>query len=260
MNLLKPSPAFALISVCSLLLLTRESGFAGTCANCALPDPALSKLNPAAQVQTLARDVKKVVPGARSRSRPRSSTKPRAPVPCGLSGSLAERILDCHTQKQVPAEVTGTFSSWSLVSRVLGKDGGFSEVWKDDAPGGLVWGDTTEALTLADTFTRDEAGKVVEKACVSASTATSRGNISDSNWRLATPADFVSAQSHGLLKALPNLQTSFWTAFEVDPEYGFQQVYNSYDGKIDTMIAVKGAVYSVRCVIRPIAPPVAPSP
>lgn len=161
--------------------------------------------------------------------------------PCGLKGSVEERIKDCSYQPNSEKE------GFVLVTR--SKD--FRRVYKE-LSSDLIWSDR-----LPFTETQFDA----EKACNSLKEV---AGIAGKTWRLPSKEEFEQAERNGIRKALPNMQVWYWTSSVRDdynfawvfvggigneyPDYRILDVKTYLDGK--TFSAARKSDYSVRCVAR----------
>ena len=175
--------------------------------------------------------------------------------PCGLDGSVRERIADCGlamtdicegprpallAQDKVCSVAIlkaedGLFS-WRLVSRTRqGKD-----IWRDEKTG-LIW---------SARFDKPVAWKAAEAVCDLAR----NGNLDITanlamGFRVPTDADFKTADLHGVGAVLPGIpKTNYWTAnsdaqglhIAVFSHEGYRYAY--------ARTAAAKSLYSVRCV------------
>jgi hypothetical protein len=146
--------------------------------------------------------------------------------PCGLKGSVDERVKNCSYQLNSEKE------GFILVTRT--KD--FKEVHKEIKTG-LLWGDR---LPLSMTHYN------AEKACKA--DLGEVGGISEMTWRLPSKEEYEEAEKNGIRKALPNMNYWFWSssvrrndsdvAWQFLGDFGY--TYNLYRSSED----------SVRCVAR----------
>ncbi|HXH73461.1 MAG TPA: hypothetical protein VNJ08_00750 [Bacteriovoracaceae bacterium] len=108
--------------------------------------------------------------------------------PCGLQGSVDERIKSCAKVKDNFILVTST------------SDG--REIYKD-SKSGLIWSSRISVEM-------NHYGS--QKACPS---ELLESKILDLKWRLPTLREFEQAADHGIKTALPNMNHSFWTSTPV---------------------------------------------
>lgn len=115
-----------------------------------------------------------------------------APVfaaPCGLQGTIEERIKEC-------SKASGNFA---LVAR--GEDG--NEIYKD-TKSGLIWGPRVN-------FEVNHFGS--QKACTSENPEAKL--LKDLKWRLPTIKEFEQAATNGIKTSLPNMNHWYWTSTPV---------------------------------------------
>ncbi|MFZ4715886.1 MAG: DUF1566 domain-containing protein [Bacteriovoracaceae bacterium] len=115
---------------------------------------------------------------------------PSLKFPCGLQGSVDDRIRDCSSQ------LTSQKEGFQLVTRTEE----FKEVHKDTKTG-LLWGDR-----LPSTMSHDNA----EKACMADLAEVAK--ISEFAWRLPSKEEYEEAEKNGIRKALPNMNYWFWSS------------------------------------------------
>jgi len=109
-------------------------------------------------------------------------------APCGLQGTVEERIKGCSHVKD----------SFILVMKT--SDG--REVYKD-SKSGLMWSSRISYET-------NHYGS--QKACPS---ELPEAKVLELKWRLPTLKEFEQAAIHGIKTALPNMNHSFWTSTPV---------------------------------------------
>ena len=153
---------------------------------------------------------------------------PTVKLPCGLSGTTEERIVDCAKQD------SSTVGSFVLVTRANDS----MEVYKN-SKSGLIWSDR-----VSKQMTFDQA----LGAC-KAGLAEMGGVVGD--WRLPTREEFDIAFIDGITKEdLPNWDSwSWWTSRTESkfPGYGWQ--FFAFDGSTGG-VNIKTAEGAVRCVTR----------
>jgi hypothetical protein len=115
---------------------------------------------------------------------------PKQKFPCGLEGTIDERIKDCSYQSASSSE------EFVLVTRSKK----FKEVHKE-LDSGLLWGDR-----LSSKMSHSEA----IKACKSSLDEVA--NISGVTWRLPSKSEYQEANKNGIIKALPNMSYWFWSS------------------------------------------------
>ncbi len=156
---------------------------------------------------------------------------PTQKFPCGLKGSVDERIKDCSYQ------LTSEKEGFVLVTR--SKD--FKEVHKEVSTG-LFWSDR-----LPKTMNHYSA----EKACNSSLKEVA--GISGVTWRLPSKEEYEQAEKNGIRKALPNMSYWFWSSSVHRNNSDYAWLFNGYDGFVDYYYRSDGNdydYYSVRCVAR----------
>ncbi len=121
----------------------------------------------------------------------------RKPKPCGLSGSIAERIADCDESR-----VTRGGWVWRLVTRTASG----SEVWMEPVDS-VIWG---EALRTVEPAMK---GLMTYSRSLSACRCDldENGRIYSMTWVLPTSEDYDRANSMGMREVLPNISEEFWT-------------------------------------------------
>lgn len=145
-------------------------------------------------------------------------------LPCGLTGSIDERIKDCNSVKGWFALVTRTEN--------------LKEVHMDSKTG-LLWSDR-----LASTMTHYNAEKVCSAKLEEV------GKINEVEWRLPSKEEYVGANMHGMRISLPNMEYYFWSSSLDQDGYGSDGawLYNGKNGSsIHAGYRVNNTV-SVRCV------------
>jgi hypothetical protein len=115
---------------------------------------------------------------------------PSQKYPCGLKGTVRERIRDCSYQ------LTSKKEGFVLVTRT--KE--FKEVYRD-TKNGLLWGDRLPSDTFFD---------FAKKACKSQLAEV--GKIAEVVWRLPSIEDYYQSERNGMRKALPNMNHFFWSS------------------------------------------------
>jgi hypothetical protein len=153
---------------------------------------------------------------------------PYQKFPCGLSGTIEERIKDCSYQSGADKE------RFVLVTR--SKE--FKEVHKDLATG-LVWSDR-----LKPYFDHYEA----EKACHSK--LKEIAGLSELKWKLPSIEDFREAEKSGIRAALPNMNYWFWSSSLNEANSRFAWLYVGRDGYIGYGVKRYSGTGSVRCVAK----------
>lgn len=156
---------------------------------------------------------------------------PNQKFPCGLKGSVDERIKDCSYQ------LTSEKEGFVLVTR--SKD--FKEVHKEVSTG-LFWSDR-----LPKTMDHYSA----EKACNSSLKEVA--GISGVTWRLPSIDEYKEAEKNGIRKALPNMNYWFWSSSVHRSYSSYAWLFDGFDGSTDWYgrgRSRRGFIVSVRCVAR----------
>lgn len=150
--------------------------------------------------------------------------------PCGLQGTVEERVKDC-------AQTKGNFVLVAATEKGL-------EIYKD-IKSGLIWGSR-----IVSDFNHYGS----QKACSEA--VSDYLAISTMKWRLPTIKEFEDAYVHGMKAAVPNAEHAYWSSTPVKTRRNRRrrappaQVYlwDGYEEKTDTGDLKDAA--SVRCVGR----------
>ncbi len=149
---------------------------------------------------------------------------PNQKFPCGLDGSVDERIKDCSL---LP---TSSRAGFVLVTRLKN----FKEIHKE-LSSGLLWSDSLpndmdfgSASVVCNSILKEFAG------------------ISDVTWRLPSIKEYREAEKNGIRKAFPNMQGWFWssTVDRYETDHAWQFVGDN--GDTQTFFKVFDA--DVRCV------------
>jgi hypothetical protein len=151
---------------------------------------------------------------------------PNQKFPCGLKGSVEERIKDCSYQ------LTSEKDGFVLVTR--SKD--FREVYKEVSTG-LIWSDTLPKMMKYSTARNACNSSLQEVAGVSGLT-----------WRLPSIDEFKEAEKNGIRK-LPYMNPVRYWSSSVHPDNsraGWQ--FNGYYGI--TVVDSHDSFAAVRCVAR----------
>lgn len=151
---------------------------------------------------------------------------PNAKFPCGLKGSVDERIKDCSYQ------LTSEKDGFVLVTR--SKD--FKEVHKE-LKTNLLWSDR-----LPNSMNHYSAQKVCNSSLKEVA------GISGVTWRLPSIDEYKEAEKNGIRKALPNMSYWFWSSsVHRSDSYG-AWLFNGDSG--DAGDVYRGNNVSVRCLAR----------
>lgn len=112
-----------------------------------------------------------------------------APIPCGLKGTIEERIKECSQTKGHFALITLTESG--------------VEMYKD-LKSGLIWGNR-----LPSDFNHYGSQKACSEEVLGIQM------MSSLKWRLPTIKEFEDAAVHGMKAALPDMKYSYWSSTPV---------------------------------------------
>jgi hypothetical protein len=147
------------------------------------------------------------------------------PTPCGLEGTVEDRIKDCAVQD---GSVHGNFT---LVTRTTE----FKEIYLDEKSK-LLWSDR-----LADGMTHFKA----QESCKS--DLAEVVNVKGLTWRLPSIDEYKEADKNGVRAALPNMSDWFWSSSVY--QYGSSYAWG-LDGVSGGVGIVNRSYYdgSVRCV------------
>lgn len=149
--------------------------------------------------------------------------------PCGLEGTLEERIKSCNLTK----------GEFALVARTATG----VEIFKD-LKSGLIWGDR-----ITSDFNHYGSAKACDETIPEA------GILKDLKWRLPSVREFEDAAIHGMKTALSRMHYHFWTSTQVKKRTGRRRRFVTqsflWDGNAEkTDIADIKDAASVRCVGR----------
>ena len=157
---------------------------------------------------------------------------PSQNVPCGLQGSVNDRIRDCSYQ------LTSQKEGFVLVTRT--KE--FKEVHKEIKTG-LLWGDR-----LPSAMSHYDA----EKACKADLAEVAK--ISEVSWRLPSIEEYKEAEKNGIRKALPNMNYWFWSSSVHSNNSHVACMFYGVDGAIISASRSNSYIlsnaFSARCVAR----------
>jgi hypothetical protein len=151
--------------------------------------------------------------------------------PCGLEGSIEERIKDCATVK-------GNFVLVAITEKG-------TEFYKD-TKSKLIWGNR-----ISTDFNHYGS----QKACSDG--VSEYPTLGSLKWRLPTIREFEDAAAHGMKAALPGMEHSFWSSTPVKVKKARRRraampagvfVWEGFDEKTSVGDLKDGA--SVRCVAR----------
>lgn len=151
-------------------------------------------------------------------------------LPCGLKGTIEDRIRDCSSQE---SSRRGVFI---LVTRT---DEFKKEVYKDSTSG-FLWGDRLPSVMSY--YDAEEACKASLEEV---------GRISEVTWRLPSIEEYRKANFNGITAHLPNMRHAFWSS-SLHPSYSdVAWLFYGYDGYTDSFGDRNYNDYvSVRCVAR----------
>lgn len=150
---------------------------------------------------------------------------PNQKFPCGLKGSVDERIKDCSYQ------LTSEKEGFVLVTRSMD----FKEVHKELSTG-LLWSDR-----LPSTMNHYRA----EKACKA--DLKEVAGVSGVTWRLPSLEEYSEAEKSGLRQALPKMNYWFWTS---SVQGSFSSLFRGDQGISYDWVDRYDDYFSVRCVAR----------
>jgi hypothetical protein len=120
-----------------------------------------------------------------------------ANTPCGLEGTIEERIEDCSLK----SPITKANHTFKLVSRLEELNGAEREIYLDTKTG-LIWTDR-----LASEFTYERALEVCSE-----SKNNRTGGITEVTWDIPTIDNYNEAEKNGIRRALPRMDDVFWTS------------------------------------------------
>jgi hypothetical protein len=151
-------------------------------------------------------------------------------TPCGLNGSVDERIHDCSLQPNSQKE------GFVLVARTTDS----KEVYKELSTG-LLWSDTLP--TLMD--------KTNAKNACKDSIAEGAG-LSGVSWKLPSINQFKEAEKSGIRKALPNMNSWFWSSTASTNDSNDPWLYSGHYGNTFTFSGIFNFArkfnFAVKCV------------
>ena len=153
---------------------------------------------------------------------------PSVKYPCGLSGSVEQRIEDCSN---IESSVSGSFV---LVTRT--KE--FKEV-KKDTKSGLLWGDR-----LPTTMNNYDAMKACKADLAEV------GGVVSGTWRLPTMEEYIEANINGIKSALPNMNSLWWSSSVDRSSDEIAWLFDDINGEVYDGFRDDDDGYSVRCVAR----------
>lgn len=136
--------------------------------------------------------------------------------PCGLKGTIDERIQDC------------SMGHFVLVARI----NDLNEIYKD-TKSGLIW--SSQLPSTENHYNLDILCAGLSK-------------INEKRWRLPTIEEFKAANINGIRSALPNMNYHFWSASEYDGNSDLAWLFNGVNGNLD--LDYRYNDHSVLCVAR----------
>lgn len=148
--------------------------------------------------------------------------------PCGLIGSVDERIQDCSYQ------LNSVKDDFILVTR--SKD--FKEIYKELSTG-LLWSDR-----LSEKMNHSNAQKVCN------SNLKEFSGIKEVSWRLPSVYEYEEADSNGIRNALPNMNYWFWSSVISRDQVDAWLFYGNFFGITKFIHYPNYVNFSVRCVGR----------
>lgn len=151
---------------------------------------------------------------------------PNYKFPCGLKGSVDERIKDCSYQ------LTSKKEGFVLVTR--SKE--FKEVHREVSTG-LLWSDRLP-LTMNHTNAREACKEDLKEVA----------GITGVSWRLPSIDEYKEAEKNGIRKALPNMNYWFWSSSMYLHYSYFRWLFMGKEGSTDGYPV--SSRESVRCVAR----------
>jgi hypothetical protein len=154
---------------------------------------------------------------------------PRVEIPCGLTGSIEERIEGCA---YIGSPIKEGFI---LVTRTEK----LKEVYQEISTG-FLWSDRLDLIT---------SHYRAQKAC--SADLDEMGGLSELKWKLPSREEFQQAERNGIRLALPNMQTYFWSSTTRDNNNSdFAWLFNGGTG--DVVVFGRTVSVSVRCIASPL--------
>ncbi len=117
--------------------------------------------------------------------------------PCGLTGSVRERIADCNETR-----VTHGGWTWRLVTRANSGN----EVWMEPEDT-ILWGDAISTVEPAMKGQMPYTRSLTACSC----DLDENGQLWSMTWNLPTSDDYERANKYGIREVLPNISDEFWT-------------------------------------------------
>ncbi len=153
---------------------------------------------------------------------------PNQNFPCGLSGSIEERIKDCSYQ------LTSETEGFVLVTRSKN----FKEVHKEVSTG-LLW---------SDRLPENRKFIHVKHYCVV--NLDEHKGLNGVKWRLPTIYEYMGAEKSGIRKALPNMRYWYWSSTEKYKPHGKPEarIFDGLKGDSQFSYYQDNLKLSTRCV------------
>jgi hypothetical protein len=142
--------------------------------------------------------------------------------PCGLSGTIEERIKDCSYEKE----------GFALVART--EDG--KEVHKEVSTG-LLWSDRLPERMIYHNAKKACKADLKEVA-----------GISDVTWRLPSIDEYEEAEKNGIRQVLPNMNYWFWSSTPHPGNHHRARLFIGTNGNLFDYF--RNYHVSVRCVAK----------
>jgi hypothetical protein len=153
-------------------------------------------------------------------------TGPGKLKPCGVNGSISERIKNCST---LPGS---TKEGFILVTRT--KE--YVEIYKDSSSG-LLW-----SATLPYRMKQIYAARACHPNLKEVA------GITNVSWRLPTKREFDLATANGIEREIPKMNDWFWTSDEYEYDIESHWAFNGGNGFSDILARDEKA--AVRCVAK----------
>lgn len=152
-------------------------------------------------------------------------------VPCGLKGSVDERISDCS---RLPQQTWGGGDGFVLVTRSFDLKEVHKEISTD-----LLWSDTLP-LEMTHYDALDACNSDLEEV----------GGISGVNWRLPTIHEYKKAEKNGIRFKLPNTNSWFWSSSVSPLMKNRARLFSKFYGVAYYELHRRDIPFSVRCVAK----------
>jgi hypothetical protein len=152
-----------------------------------------------------------------------------AAKPCGLTGTVNQRIIDCGNQER---------EGFILVTRVASSLGDRGKEFYKEISSGLIWS-FRYSSPVAYSKTREACQSIMSEM----------PGTTDMNWRLPTIKEFENADKSGIRQALPSMNFTFWTKSTTGRWNPDNILFNGVNGKYDYVDSYDSDhLASVRCV------------